>query len=116
MGFVPDWGKAMPVAEGNPAPAKLMSFRSKSVLARRSCCISARCETTKVALTPWLNNFTAAPTTMVPTASETKSSIKVKPRLEFADVRLVVFLVYRYGEMNVVRMYCLGTRNCGSVY
>src|ERR1700733_11550809 len=109
MGFVPDWGKAIPVSVGKPAPAKLMSLISKSELARRSCCISARCETTKVAPMAWLNNFTAAPKTRVPIASETSTSIKVKPRLEFEDVRLIVFLVYRYGEMKVLRMYCLGT-------
>src|SRR5579863_676943 len=106
----------MPVADGNPAPAKLMSLRSKSELARRSCCIWARCETTKVAATPWLNNFTAAPSTTAPTASATNSSIKLKPRLELADVRPIVFPLYRYGEMKVLRTYCLGTLNWGSEY
>src|SRR5271167_1049097 len=106
----------MPVAEGNPAPAKLISLISKSELARRACCIWARCETTKVAFIPWVNSFTAAPTTSVPTASETSSSIKLKPRREFADVRPIIFLFYRYGEMKVLRMYCRGILSWGVVY
>jgi hypothetical protein len=45
-----------------------------------------------VAPSPWLNNFTAMPTTSVPTASDINNSIKLKPRLEFADLRTISFL------------------------
>src|SRR5579862_8635078 len=59
----------------------LMSFWSMICTARRSCCNSARCETTQVASTPWLNSFIAEPTTSMPKARDTISSMNVKPRL-----------------------------------
>src|SRR5579864_9303077 len=64
-----------------------MSFSKRLEAARMSCCISARWETTKVADRPRLNNCTAVPITIMPTAIATRSSIKLKSRPEFFCVR-----------------------------
>src|ERR1700674_319952 len=75
---------------GMRAPARLMSFSNRLEAARRSCCISARWETTKVAFRPRLNNCTAVPITSIPRPREIRSSIRLKPRPEFVDMRPIV--------------------------
>src|SRR5450432_1730668 len=55
--------------------------------ARKSCCISAFCETTQVARSACVNTCTAAASTIRPTAAETNSSSSVKPRLALIRLR-----------------------------
>src|ERR1051326_713431 len=101
-GLVPLVASAMPWPEIKPAPARLISFVTSVCTARRSCCISAFCDTTQVASTPWLKIFTPAPITSMPSARETINSRKVKPRAFRMCLIASLAVLRNIGVKNVV--------------
>src|SRR5664279_5288166 len=87
----------------------LMSRIIRFPAARKSCCISAFCDVTHVALTACLNIESAAASSTSPTAIDTISSTRVKPRV-VRSVRCMSPLLVIYRDVFAVDVSFLNRR------